>query len=497
MNNKSYFSTVFLGAIALLLLGGLGAFWPQWVGANGADADAVSLAGPQATIEDAITHQGYLTDENGEPLDGKFVMRFQLYNAALGGTLLWDSGNMSVSVVDGLFATNLEITEDIFNGEELWLAQTVEGELLSPRQEILPTPLAHSLRPGAIIKGTASAITNNYTLEVHLNNDSFAFNHGAIRGQTTTGNAIFGLANNGRAIYGQTQDGFGVYGYDGGSNPNEGYGGYFYSTNGIGVYGYSGADRTHPNIYAPGVYGESNQGVGVYGRGDTSNSHTFFNEGGYFEGGKGLYARGTDAVIDGGYGARIFSTNYRGMLVQGSGPYYDSYFAGSGGISAAGVIDRSARSQTIVINAGATTINPGDLVSMVGIAPSPDTGEPILAVAKADSSNQQGVFGVAHQLVSVESIAFEDGSEYVDFAPTTGVIKPESYLIIITEGLAPAVNLDSVGRSVKWEIGYKLVLSTSGSIGRASESDTEITIGRVAGPIDLENGTIPLFINID
>ncbi len=133
-------------------------------------------------------------------------------------------------------------------------------------------------------------------LEVQMNNDVFAFNRGAITGQTTTGNAIYGLAENGRAIYGQTQDGYAVYGFDGGSNANRGYAGYFYSTNGIGVYGYSGANRTHPNILAPGVYGQSNQGVGVYGRGDTSNSYSFYNEGGYFEGGKGLYARGTDSI---------------------------------------------------------------------------------------------------------------------------------------------------------------------------------------------------------
>ena len=220
----------------------------------------------------------------------------------------WDSGNRSVAVNDGLFETRLAITTDIFNGEELWVAQTVDGELLTPRQEILPAPMAHTLRPGAVVKGTANAIPNNYLLEVDMNNDVFAFNRGAITGKTTTGNAIYGLAENGRAIYGQTENGYAVYGFDGGSNANQGYAGYFYSTNGIGVYGYSGANRTHPNILAPGVYGQSNQGVGVYGRGDTSNSYSFYNEGGYFEGGKGLYARGTDSAGEQGYGARIFSS---------------------------------------------------------------------------------------------------------------------------------------------------------------------------------------------
>ncbi len=292
MKAKGLLPQLVVVAVFLLLLGGMGAYWPVFVGAQSPDA----LLAPSATIGDGITYQGFLTDEDNVPLNDTFTMRFEIYNAQTDGTLLWDSGDMDIAVQDGLFETRLEITTDIFNGEELWVAQTVDGELLTPRQEILPAPMAHTLRPGAIVKGTASAIPNNYLLDVQMNNDVFAFNRGAISGQTTTGNAIYGLAKNGRAIYGQTEDGYAVYGFDGGSNANRGYAGYFYSTNGIGVYGYSNGDRSHPNILAPGVYGQSNQGVGIYGRGDTSNSYSFFNEGGYFEGGKGLYARGTDPI---------------------------------------------------------------------------------------------------------------------------------------------------------------------------------------------------------
>ncbi|MFT5195528.1 MAG: hypothetical protein ACI85U_002549 [Candidatus Promineifilaceae bacterium] len=496
MNNKKEFSTVILGVVALLVLGGLGAFWPKWVNAN----ISATVAAPDTVVADAITHQGYLTDDKGKPLNGDFIMRFQLYNASAGGTLLWDSANKNVAVVDGLFSVRLGIAEDIFNGEELWLAQTVEGELLTPRQEILPTPLAHSLRPGAIVKGTASAVTNNYTLEVVLNNDTFAFNRGAIKAETTTGNAIYAVAKNGRAVYGQTENGYGVYGFDGGSTPNQGYGGYFYSTNGIGVYGYSGADRSHPNIYAPGVYGQSNQGVGVYGRGDTSGSSAFYNEGGRFEGGKGIYARGTGSASDSSYGASIYSDNYRGMYVQSLANYYDAYFGGSFGISTFGITDRSARSQSLVINMGDTTINPGDLVAMAGVAPSPENGEPMLAVAKVDSSNQNAVIGVALEMVRMQMVTQEDGAESVDFSPAGGVIKPNSYLVIITDGLAPAVNIDSISRSVEWTIGDKIALSPTGAITRSSDTIGDVdkvVIGKVAGPINTQNGTVPLFVDID
>lgn len=509
MNTKSHLPHILIAAAVLLALGGLGAYWPHWVGA----APASSTLAPAATIGDAITYQGYLTDEQDMPLTGTFTMRFEIYNAKTNGDLLWNSGNREINVNDGLFEIRLDITTDIFNGEELWVAQTINGELLTPRQEILPAPMAHTLRPGAIIKGTANAIPNNYLLDVQMNNDTFGFNRGAISGQSTTGNAIYGLAENGRAIYGQTTDGFAVYGFDGGSDANRGYAGYFYSTNGIGVYGYSNGDRSHPNIYAPGVYGQSNQGVGVYGRGDTSNSFTFYNEGGYFEGGKGLYARGTDSAIEQGYGARIFSSNYLGMYVQGSGSNYDAYFGGLGGISAKSYVDRVANSQSLVVNSGDTAIEPGDLVAMVGVASSPENGQPMLAVAKVNAGNSSAVIGVAKEAVSDEVVVWEDGSEYVDFAPTAGAIAPNSYLIIITEGLAPAVNLSGLGSasvsspevssahmttlSANLEIGNKIAISPDGGLGRASGASDAIVIGKVAGPADPQSGAMPIFIDID
>jgi len=493
MKPKTLFPQIVMAALGLLLLGGLGAYWPRWVGAGSAQAPSA----PNATIGDAITYQGYLTDENDAPLNGTFTMRFVIFNDAIAGSTLWDSGNLTVDVNDGLFEAKLPITTDIFNGAELWVSQTVNGETLTPRQEILPAPMAHTLRPGAIVKGTSNAISNNYLLEVDMNNNTFSFNRGAITGKTTTGNAIYGLAENGRAIYGQTQDGFAVYGFDGGSNANQGYAGYFYSTNGIGVYGYSNGNRAHPNILAPGVYGQSNQGVGVYGRGDTSNSYSFYNEGGYFEGGKGLYARGTDTVGEAGYGARIYSDQYRGMYVQGGSGWFDAYFGGNSGISTNGIIDRSAAAQSLVVNLGETAIEPGDLVAMVGITTSPENGQPMLGVAKVDASNRSAVIGVAKEAISAQTIAFDDGSEYIDFSPATGVIAPDNYLVIITSGLAPAVNVSSLALLTNSKIGSSMAMTTSGEMGLPIGATDQIVIGKVAGPIDDTNGTIPLFLNID
>ncbi len=487
MKQHSLFPQILTITAAMIFLGALGAYWPSLISAEN--------RAPDAAVDGAVSYQGYLTNPSNNALNGTYPMRFILYNAAAGGTLLWDSGTFNVGVTDGLFETRLAIDPSNFNGEELWMAQYVSGELLTPRQEILPAPYAHSLRPGAIIKATGSDTFNNYTVEVHMNNDGFAFNRGAITGQSTTGNAIYGLANNGRAIYGQTQNGYAVYGFDGGSNPNEGYGGYFYSTNGIGAYGYSGADRTHDNILAPGVYGQSNRGVGVYGRGDTSDSYSFFNEGGYFEGGKGLYARGTDPSNQAGYGARIYSTNYRGMYVTGKSGQYDAYFGLGAGISASNVIDRGGRTQSLVVNLGTATIAPGDLVAIVGVAENPENGEALLGLAKVDAENRNGVVGVAGEAISAETITDHDGSSYVDFNPTSGTIAPNGYFIVITNGLAPAVNVSSLARGTSFQIGDKIAISADGTLGRSS--DDGIVIGKVAGEIDVENGTIPVFVDVD
>ncbi|WP_420644965.1 hypothetical protein [Candidatus Leptofilum sp.] len=496
MKPQRLFPQIFVVAIGLLLLGGLGAYWPTLVGAKSPEAPLA----PAATVGDGITYQGYLTDENGVPLNGTITMRFVIFNDAVAGSTLWDSGDMNVTVNDGLFDTYLSIDTDIFNGEELWVSQIVDGETLTPRQEIAPVPMAHTLRPGAVVKGTANALPNNYMLEVHMNNDAFAFNRGAITGQSTTGNAIYGLADNGRAIYGQTRDGYAVYGFDGGSNANQGYAGYFYSTNGVGVYGYSNGNRAHPNIYAPGVYGQSNQGVGVYGRGDTSNSFTFYNQGGYFVGGKGLYALGTDSAGEAGYGAQIYGSNYRGMYVQSFSGHYDAYFGGTGGIFVNGaVVNSVANSTSLAVNLGETTIAAGDLVAMVGVAPSPNGDMMMLAVAKADVTNQSAVIGVAVEAYSTEAIIHDDGSQTIGFSSTSGAITPNSYLTIITEGLAPTVNVTSLALVTNGEIGDKVSLApaVNGEMTLSLSENAGIIVGRMAGPIDEESGTVPMFIDID
>lgn len=230
---------------------------------------------------------------------------------------------------------------------------------------------------------------------------------------------------------------------------------------------------------------------------------------GHFEGLKGLHARGTASSAGQGYGAQIISDNYRGMYARGGSiGWYDAYFGGSSGISTSAVVTRLTATQSLVVNLGESPIEPGDLVAMAGMAPSPENGQAMmLGVAKLDASNQNAVIGVARQAVLNKTVTLEDGSKHVDFQPTTGSIESKNYLVIVTGGLAPAVNISSLAMLTKGRIGDKIALAgqadgelavaLSSEVSRSPYQAPAIVIGKMAGPVDETNGTVPVFIDID
>ena len=67
-----------------------------------------ALAVPQE-----INYQGYLTDAEGNPLNGSVSMTFRLYDNLTGGTLLWVEGPSSVTVKEGVFNVVLGSVEPI------------------------------------------------------------------------------------------------------------------------------------------------------------------------------------------------------------------------------------------------------------------------------------------------------------------------------------------------------------------------------------------------
>lgn len=109
-----------------------------------AAALALALSAPLAQAE-SFTFQGYV-ENAGSAINGSADLKFRVYPAASGGTQL---GNEIVQnawpVADGVFTIDLDAGSALlFDGAPRFLEVEVNGQILSPRLEILPAPLASS-----------------------------------------------------------------------------------------------------------------------------------------------------------------------------------------------------------------------------------------------------------------------------------------------------------------------------------------------------------------
>ena len=103
---------------------------------------------------DAVTYQGYLTDNIHNPLDGNYDMDFDIFNSETGGSHI-DGWSDTVPVENGFFSIVLSDVADTFSNDyaELWLEVTIENEVLEPRQQITSVPAAISWE-GGIVRST-------------------------------------------------------------------------------------------------------------------------------------------------------------------------------------------------------------------------------------------------------------------------------------------------------------------------------------------------------
>jgi hypothetical protein len=144
MRNKKVIAMMVTGLVAILLT------------TSGVIASPPMGAG-DPPVESKINYQGQLTDDTGNPLDGTYDMQFLFYDSAVSGSQVGSTiTENDVAVTNGLFNVKLDVNQADFDGQGLWLEMIVEGETLSPRQEILPVPYALSLKPGARIGGDSN-----------------------------------------------------------------------------------------------------------------------------------------------------------------------------------------------------------------------------------------------------------------------------------------------------------------------------------------------------
>jgi len=102
----------------------------------------ISLAYAFAEVPCKINYQGRLIKDN-VPVDGTKTMKFSIYDSAVGGNELWASGDVNITVYNGLFRYVLDLsTIDWAAGETLYLEVKVETDILTPREELYAYPYA-------------------------------------------------------------------------------------------------------------------------------------------------------------------------------------------------------------------------------------------------------------------------------------------------------------------------------------------------------------------
>jgi hypothetical protein len=215
MNRKQMFISILIVTLLLAL---------TVAGIQGQDlqpeADAPDGYEPEAELNDVIPIQGRLTDDSGSPLDGTYSIRFRIYDASTGGTMLCEDTD-DVSVVNGLFNAEMDFcTSDDINGQQLWLGITVGSDNeMTPRQGIYAVPYAWGLRPGAQIVNTSTDI-GAYGLQGESTQADGKGLYGYATSSTTTGHPV--------GVFGQASalQGIGVFGYVS-SGADNGYGGFF------------------------------------------------------------------------------------------------------------------------------------------------------------------------------------------------------------------------------------------------------------------------------
>ena len=114
-----------------------------------------------AEIPQLVSYQGKVTDGSGTPVaDGTYTMRFRIYDQLIGGTLLWDSTNLNVDVVGGIFAVMLGGTGQpalaLAFDADYWLLVTFAGVDQTPRQRLTASGYAHmasDVVPGTLVSG--------------------------------------------------------------------------------------------------------------------------------------------------------------------------------------------------------------------------------------------------------------------------------------------------------------------------------------------------------
>jgi hypothetical protein len=445
-----------------------------------------TLLVPEGTTAEKISYQGRLTSPGGGTLNGMFVMRFVVYDAAVGGTAVWDSSDMNVDVSGGLFNVQLEIDQMDFNGQALWLSIIVEGETLSPRQELLPAPYALSLRPGADIVGEPLD-ANDSVVDVELAGFWPTGSAGGFAAPAT-GTAVVADSNGGAGIYSNSASTYGIW-----SHSQNGWGGYFTSNEGHGIR----VDTNGSDIYDYGAYVTSEWGYGVYAQ--SAQNMAVRGEAGDITGfnqplgpvgvvgigtSRGVYGSSGDGAgmyghSDDNYGIWGQSETWRGITGRTDLPSNNYGLHTPDNLFALNTNLMGATMQ-VMQNGGEQALEVGDVVIFSGVsAPLEVGGPPVVQVARADQANSSAVAGVVFSRFNIDAIdpiqEYPDDRGSLAHLETTpaGPVPAGEFLLVVIQGPAQ-VKADGLPEAI--ETGDLL---TSSNVAGVAMKATAVTINGV------------------
>ncbi|MCD6595550.1 hypothetical protein J7L68_07745 [bacterium] len=187
-----------------------------------------------ADVPHLISYQGRLTNGSGVPLTGNHNITFRLYDASVGGTMLWSETQNTTLNSDGLYnvmlgdGTPFPISVDF--SIPYWLAVSVDGGAEICRYELGASPYALNIAD-TVFQSNGYFFTNG-TYKTFLTQTGLSLPSGEIFDRSAA--AVYGYGNDDIGIYGRSNLWEGIIGY---STGDDGVQGVSENSSYAGVYG--------------------------------------------------------------------------------------------------------------------------------------------------------------------------------------------------------------------------------------------------------------------